>query len=61
MNGGLQGAVLGSLLEALVGAVSAQTVDVAKLDRELEVLFERAPGAAISEQQKEGPAALLQR
>lgn len=61
MNGGLQGAVLGSLLAALVGAVSAQTVDVSKLERELEVLFERAPGAAISEQQKEGLAALLQR
>lgn len=61
MNGGLQGAVLGSLLATLVVAAPAQTVDLSKLEHELGALFERAPGTAISEQQKEGLAALLQR
>lgn len=61
MNGGIPRALMIPVFAALVVAAPAQNVDASNLEHEIGMLLERAPGAAISEQQKEGLAALLKR
>jgi thiol-disulfide isomerase/thioredoxin len=61
MTRGMQRILLGSTLAILNVVAAAQTADIAVLQRELEVLFERSPGTPITEEQKAGLGALLKR
>jgi thiol-disulfide isomerase/thioredoxin len=61
MTRGMQRILLGSTFAVLNAVAAAQTADIAVLQHELEVLFERSPGTPITEEQKAGLGTLLKR